>query len=267
MKAAKILLRLIVLAGGLIVLSVPRPFVASNSQCGAWGEPALHPCSGVVICRPCDGYYTTFTQVSQEGDSLPEPVLTCQECAPCSYEGEQPEAEPSQCCNPDGTACGTNDQPCCSNFCHTNQTCGECWSGGTPCTYGADCCSGQCYNGQCAATCQNNVNGSCASLPCCSPLLCDSVAYNPPECETCLSNGNTCASSSQCCSGNCSGGKCAPALLGCGSACSGNSQCASGACYNLMCCCLIPPGGHPCSSGSQCCSGNCISTPYGGYCD
>jgi hypothetical protein len=302
MKAARILLRLMVLAGVLIVLWIPKPFVAQGSGCGLY-----EPDGGLTPCPyDCTDYYQTFTQYCSKGPYVLEQVMYCE----CCFEGADcgawysglPVYDPSLCCLADGQSCGgggtcgTGGEGCCSGICHGSKkgsgTCGECYPNGQACLDDDDCCSGYCDNcnskGACTCQCYSNgsactssqqccsglciggacescagQNQSCASAPCCSPLLCDS---GTETCLACVNNGSTCTANSQCCSGNCSGGTCVPACLANGSSCSSASQCCGGACAPQGYCMTCQTSGEGCTAGWQCCSGNCVIGPYNGSC-
>jgi hypothetical protein len=273
MKAVKILLRLTVLSGALIVLSIPRPFVAQPAGCGSYAYQYTQDCAYSTTacpqCLPGIQYYPVYAWENSYGDDITEPVLMCEgyEAYMCTYQcvyyDPEPISDPSQCCIANGGSC--NGGTCCSGLCHcypksTYGTCGACYPNGSTCACNSDCCSDDCQipsgqsSGQCVQTCQNNVNGSCASEACCSPLLC----YSGNEtCLTCFNNGYTCSSNSQCCSGDCSGGTCASACLANGSQCTSASQCCGGGCSPQGGCFTCGASGSGCNAGWQCCSGLC----------
>ena len=113
MKAAKILLRLMVLAGSLIVLSIPRPFVAQVGGCGIYA-----PTGGATPCNVCPDAYQSYQSVCPKGPYILEDVVYC-EC--CESDGEpcgtywyvpQPVYDPSACCIADGQSCSGGSSGC-----------------------------------------------------------------------------------------------------------------------------------------------------------
>lgn len=271
MKATRILLRLMVLSAGLILLSIPRPFVAQGSGCGGWYEYSMTQCS-------CSYYeYPIFSKYHAGMDVLQSQYECVTDRCPI-YVQNNPVYNFSACCTPNGNKCSSGAGVCCSGPCNSNgycEPCGgntsaceqntdccsqncvngtcQCYSYGTACTSSQQCCSGLCYENACDSCAPQGY--SCATLQCCSGLLCNVVAGS--LCETCLLNGNTCTSSSQCCSGNCLDGTCEPACLANGSQCSSPGQCCGDGCSPQGGCFTCGASGSGCSAGWQCCSGTC----------
>jgi hypothetical protein len=217
MRTSRILLRLLLLVGSLILLldARHRGLATYSAECGYYPPGTAHNCPS-----PCQLQYYTFTRQqagpyyisgNQEwctGDSgldctsatgvsspaTPEPSTACG----CGATGEWCQ-DPNQCCGTDlcqDSSCVTclsdgygtceSDADCCSGYCDCYGYCG-CDSEGDDCCTDADCCGAYvCTDGTCQSSGGGGGgggSGGCTSNDDCDYNCCDIGSGKCVPCE------------------------------------------------------------------------------------
>ena len=175
MRRARILLRLLVLAGSVILLMNTRNggLAAYSPDCGTYNS-TFTPCPD-----PCQEEYQTYTRQTDGPYKVPcgSNALHCYQAPDlgCTVATQQNTAQAPV---KDSAACGCGDEgqwctspaDCCPGlpFCQANN-CASCLNGGQHCTLNTDCCSGTCdWTNHCLEGCKE-VGAACGTCTeCCS---------------------------------------------------------------------------------------------------
>lgn len=198
MKTSRILLRLLLVVGSLILLLDARhPGLATYSaQCGYYPPVTGHNCPS-----PCEMKYYTFTWQTDGPFYI---AIQNYEWCDTGSEGCSSATGVSSPSRPEkSTACGCggigqwceDDPDCCANYFCIDNSCATCIPDGyTGCDTNADCCDNlpcTCY-GFCG--CDGEGDDCCTNADCCSAYVCTD--------GTCQSSGGGGGGGGGGCSGN-----------------------------------------------------------------
>ncbi len=185
MKRAAFLLRMLVLVGATLLLSIPRQGQGQSGGPGGGPGQCINPVVFTSICPSgCVGgpgetnfsaqpaaegvFYLTFANVQNCGGAQPDQSCNPPDIYDSNYDFQD-------CCANLGEECtgtGTSWMNCCNQSAECQGTC--CLPNGQTCSGDSDCCSGYC-NG---TTCQTydggggggggcNTDGDCPGDKCC----------------------------------------------------------------------------------------------------